>query len=564
MKIVAGDIHSNKKTVSVKHQDESLDFVTVNLTIPNSQHGPFDAVVGALNAYWANMPLEMQNQLFQYYKDAHEIMEFVSDAKIMHEQLRATACAICNMHDFSAVHAFLMRTRPVHIPHDLKQQYDSSSPDNSRTYLLDDYLKLVTFTVIIKSMIPIWGEYIQIITPNVGSEFKEARAADLIKTAKIMQSDPALRLVVYMEAYADADELSLAAILGNMSSVDFPDYLRTLTIVRRLATCRLPGNIACRDEPATHLIRDMYGFLKSKVSNSDSLFMKSTVRDKSPESSDKSGSEEDNTSKVELIKLREDIDKGTISRYRIDAMDMEWMYHRLDHTAPLELLEACRINMGNRLEFAGDKWRMAIAKRVTCGWIIMNSRPEIMADLLESKLAQPYGDKIKSRLFGSIVPDYLELPERLNLMIVAQALLFHWGFPDLAAILSSPATLRPINSFMGVQMAAFDPALVEVCFEVYPFPSLPPAERLAYKNLEAEAANSQKAAGQFYRVRVANNPLLNTANALIADLAKYTWTIQVPSQMQSRVNFRRQENRWVIPADLKNQVIKLVLMLKRG
>jgi hypothetical protein len=565
MEIIAGEvIAGNKKSVRVRHQGNTIDFVTVNLTIPDPRED-FTAVVGAINAFWGTLPLESQNKLFELYQEAHEIMEYVGEHLILHEQLSKVSCAIVDFYTYESVHYYMLKNRPVHIPDDLKMFYDELSPDNSRTYLLDDYLHLVTFSVILKSMIPIWGEYIQIIANSVGSEFKESRAAAMIKSSALMRSSPAKRLERYVEAYADTDTLNLPAVLGNMSSVDFPDYLRTLTIVRRLATCRLPGNAACPSDAPTHLIRDIYGFLKSKVNNADTLFTKSTVRDKSPESGDRSGGDEDNTSKIELIKLREEVDKGAVERYRLDALNAEWLYHRIDHTAPLDLLQLCQTEISSKLHLASDAFRIWIVRRVICGFRVMNPHPDIRLDLLEHGLATAFGDTmIKSKIFGAIVTDYLELPERISLMAVTQALLFHWGYPDIAALISSTRTVQPVGSFMSVQVAPIDGKLVELCFETYPYLALSPAAKVEYGKLQIEAQRSQKGQSQFYRLKVANNPLITNVNAYVLDLNKYTWVLHVPQQLRSRINFRKQENKWVIPEDLKNQLVSLVLKSKRG
>lgn len=565
MEIIAGEvIAGNKKSVRVRHNGETIDFVTVNLTIPDPKED-FSAVVGAINAFWKSLPQDALSKLFELYKEAHEIMEFVSEHLILHEQLAKVSCEIVDFYNFETFHYFMLKNRPVHIPDDLKMQYDEFSPDNSRTYLLNDYLQLVTFSVILKTMIPIWGEYIQIISTSVGSEFKESRAAALIKSSALMRSPPALRLERYVEAYADTDTLNLPAILGNMSSVDFPDFLRTLTIVRRLATCRLPGNAACPDEPPTHLIRDIYGFLKSKVNNADTLFTKNTVRDKSPESGDRNSGDEDNTSKIELIKLREEVDKGAVERYRLDALNAEWLYHRIDHTAPLDLLQLCYTEIGSKLHLASDAFRIWLVRRVICGYRVMNPHPDIRLDLLEHGLAQPFGDdRIKSKIFGAVVTDYLELPERISLMAVTQALLFHWGYPDLAALISSTRTLPPPGSFMSVQLAPTDSKLVELCFDTYPYLALSPAAKAEYVKLQIEAQRNQKSQSQFYRLKVANNPLLTNVNTYVMDLNKYTWVLHVPQQLRARINFRKQENKWVLPEDIKNQLVSLVLKSKRG
>lgn len=565
MLIRAGDlIVGNKKSVVVEHNGESLEFITVNLTVPDPR-SKFDPVVGVLNVYWATLKSEVQDAIFTLYKEAHEIMEYAGEHISMHNQLAKVSVKLCNLHNYDDVLQYILRTRPIKIPDDLKSQYDSLSPDNSRTYLLMPYLQLVAYTVVIKCMLPIWGEYIQIIVGTVGSEFKEERAAALIKGAKILSTPPAERLSGYVHAYAEADEVDLPAVLGNMSSANFPDYLTTLTLVRRLATCRLPGNAACPEEPVTHLIRDIYGFLKSKVNNSNTMFTKNTVSDKSPEGG-RSGSEEDNTSKLELVKLREKVDKGAIERYRQDALDIENIYLRLDHTAPLELLHLCRAELSNKLNMAGDDFRIWLVRRVICGYRVMRPNPTLVADLLQFDLARPFGEDgaIKSKIFGPTVTDYLELPERLGLMAVTQALLFHWGYPDLAALISSNRTLQPMGSFMGVTVAAISGNLIEQAFETYPNLGLDPASRAEYEKMAIESVKSQKAASQFYRIRATKNPLLSNVNEYVSDLTLYTWSISVPQSLRARINFRRQENKWVVPINIKDQLVQLVLSSKRG
>lgn len=555
---------STKKTVVVSHAGQEVEFITVNLTIPDPKI-PFGPVVESINGYWATLSPEIQESLFNLYQEAHAIIEYSVDIISMHDQLAKVCVQICDLHDYNQAFSWFLRTRPVALPTDLKQHYDSESPNNSRTYLMDDYIHLVTYTILLKCMLPIWGEYIQVIAKPVGSVYKESRAAALIKGAKLLQSPAAIRLKQYVEASSpDEDtELQMAAILGNMSNVNFPDYLLTLTMVRRLVTARLP-KIGENEEKPAHLIRDLYGFLKNKVMQSETLFTRNTVRDKSPESSSRNDNGEDNTSKLELVKLREEIDKGAIERYMVECTNSFEMYKRIDHTAPDDLFHTCRAELSGKLAFAADDIRMWLVKRVVTGHRLMWPHPVLMNDLIVNGLAKPFQNGIKTKIFGPQVISYLELPYRLELMAVTQALLFHWGYPDLAAILSSKCVPMSSTSVMGVTAEPVNNDLVEECFVTYPHLVLPPNAKVEYESLVANQHVSQRHAQQLYRMRATYNPLLKNVQSYVDEVNKYTWLISVPSAYRMRVNYRKQDGKWVLPADVKNQLVRLVLESKRG
>lgn len=562
MEILGGAFTTGtKKSVVVRHLDQDVEFVTVNLTVPDP-NVPFGPVVDSINSYWATLPPEAQDALYALYAEAHEEIEYSCDIITLHDKLAKICVKICDMHDYDKMFTWFLRTRPVQMPDDLKMAYDDASPNNLRTYLVDDYIHLTVYTILLKCMLPIWGEYIQVIAKAVGSEFKEARAAALIKGAKVNQSKAAIRLRSYVEASATDDELKLAAILGNMSSVNFPDYLLTLTIVRRLVTARLPK--IGEPEKSAHLIRDLYSFLKSKVAQSESLFTRNTVRDKSPESGERSDGGEDNTSKLELVKLREEIDKGALERYREDCMNPLDIYHRLDCTAPDELFHTCRAELNGKLSMAGDEFRMWIVQRVITGHRVMWPEAALKADLIQYGLAKPYEDGIKTKIFGPQVIQYLELPERLELMAVTQALLLHWGFPDVAALISSKRVPVSQSSVMGVTADAVSASLVGLCFETYPHLVLPPAAKIEYENLLKMQNVSQRHAQMLHRIKAQRNPLLSNVHQFVEEQNKFTWIISVPTTYRVRINFRKQEGKWVLPSNIKNQLVVLVLMSKKG
>lgn len=577
-----------KKTILVKHGEQTVSFISVKLGVsypppkkneirPVDPKDEFDIVAGPINAYWASLPKERQDAIFEVYLDAKEIFED-SDQRYesIHNDLIVLVAKLYKLQPYEEIREFIMNQRTIKIPMDLKREYDADSPNNGRTYLLEDYMELMCLAVALKPMLPIWGQYLEGIAEDVGNAYKEDHAASLLNKTNITRQASYQRLERYIEAYTShpGDDIGLAAVLGFMSTVEFPKYLLNLLLLKKLCVSKMP-TISSPLEPF-NLIREIYLFVKLKVEKPETIFMDSgNVRDKSKSSL--GNNEEDNTSKLEGVKLKEELDKGTVTKYSIQVQNDMFIPKRIEHTInESHVRESIAMVQRNR-SLAISPVVVPLIQYAITGFKIHHPKPEVYKLLVDLKIGKDLGDGyIKSTVFNPKVVEFLEMEDRLLLMAYSQALYAHWGFYNLAALLTSQPTSIPNNVMLGQIVDSVDAELVDKAIRLYPNLVLSPAARTEFLALQDKAKNSANEAQSYMKKLVDHNPLLSKAGEHVKAWSKYTWKVQVPSYLKGLPNFKSfadngditlrdqsvNNNQSMLPSSLKNELVKMVLESK--
>jgi hypothetical protein len=194
----------------------------------------------------------------------------------------------------------------------------------------------------------------------------------------------------------DGEPLSLARAFAGMSSTDVRVLLQSKVLVRRLTIIPL-------NDPASHsIVANIFRYVTTNMTPAE----RSTadrVAKKLPEGG--GGDDEDKTSFIESHKTKGRISPGDIEAYNVDAMDYELLAEEVDPTIckiKLKQCISCIQQVGN-LEIRPHQ--ILIAQ-----WVMAKAYP--------------------SRAFYHIS----KLPVNY-LLATAQALLWHWGFKDVAILM---------------------------------------------------------------------------------------------------------------------------------
>lgn len=103
-----------------------------------------------------------------------------------------------------------------------------------RTYIKSDYMDLIALSVLLKVMLPIWGQYLGEKT-NKNSD--AIRIAFALCESAIGQLDATIKLRQYVDSNFAANKTPLAALtFGGVSTFSLPDITFATVIVRKTAT----------------------------------------------------------------------------------------------------------------------------------------------------------------------------------------------------------------------------------------------------------------------------------------------------------------------------------------
>lgn len=281
------------------------------------------------------------------------------------------------------------------------RELNDKNPD--RTYTFAEYKGLVVLTIALKPMVPIWGEFIELIEKESGNIHKEFFALRLLSKTEILQHDYVSRLLRYIESQFTKDVDCSAAILTTMSSEVIPEWLLSMCLVRRMAIGAVNSS-----ETKGSIISNVYVFIFNILKDIDKRF--GGLREKYPESDDSPDGREEGSLLELYNRQKQTLTIGDEVVYNVCVENIQDMVLAVDDTVPAELIEAYRqmipyYNQSSTINITDN--HLTIIQ-----WILYKA------------------------VSAHIIP-CLSKPNLINALVAAQILATHWGFDTIALLLSS-------------------------------------------------------------------------------------------------------------------------------
>lgn len=334
MKAVANVILDCKiPEVRLHHRDRELGFVISVFGRANFSVGDYD-VFSQINEYWASLPMETQDKIFDIYNEIHMAFDRPMNSHDFIDYIAELVGKLMEYHDLEKLKDWISFGSNIVIPDVFDTEYKHSIDNNTsreKTYIRSDYVKLVSLSLCLRVMIPIWGEYISNIRHNVGNSFKEYYAFRLLSKSNIIDSPSMEKLKRYIENIVADDKFNANNSLNSISSEDFGYWLLSMVCVRRLCVGDIRGT-----DPRSHLITLVYKFIIQKTHSDDSNF-ENIIRDK--KFSENNTDSDSKTSVLEMYKIKTNISIGSIVELEYSMRDIRSVAQRLSSNINQEMLE---------------------------------------------------------------------------------------------------------------------------------------------------------------------------------------------------------------------------------
>jgi len=347
-----------------------------------------------LNKYIATLNERDQRGIFEAYGNILDAFNTVKDRKRLASKLAVQINVIYDHLDVTKMLSWLTFHLTVN-DMESNEQYSPDDGPRELTYIRSEYRGLVRLGVVLKPLLPIISMYMTSIAPIVGTSFKEYQAIKLVDS-RIMATEEWQRLRVYVEITSQYASKLNSAIMGTLGSVELPQWLLSYAVIRKVL-------ISDPADDNENVVRKMYNYLKSKMDKLDNAF--DNISDKRMPRDH--GRAEDNVSCAEDTSIRQDIPRRvpTLTEYYITTHGAD-LATRLEPQIDITLVESCI--------------RRCIA------------------------IKSPTND-IHRKLVGCIINPlfpartvYLISNEAFSIVNgVTQAILEHWGYSYLAALLSA-------------------------------------------------------------------------------------------------------------------------------
>jgi hypothetical protein len=329
-------LSSSVPEVTIEHNGVKIKFAVSVYGRATFQDSDYD-VFHQINQFWSTIHPDEQDRVFELYSIIYDRFGRIAENEDFKEVLVDCINKLYEIHNLDRLQDWITFSSDISIPDSFTVDYTHSVDNNTsreKTYTKSDYVKLVTLSLALRVMIPIWGEFISNIRHNTGTQFKEFYAFQLLTNTTIMHSVPMEKLKIYIEHIIGQDKYDPNKNMNNISSEDYGFWLLSLVCIRRLCTGDIRGN-----DVKAHLITLIYKFIIQKIRNNDSNF-ENQVRFKTFD--DKGGSGKDSENKISVLeryKIKTNISLGEIVQLEYSMRDIPSIANKLTSKLDFAMLE---------------------------------------------------------------------------------------------------------------------------------------------------------------------------------------------------------------------------------
>ena len=383
-------------SVTTKHGDQALVWSTV--TYNKLKFFNLGRIFKELNEFWATLPEESQAEIFDAYKEIYEALKEVDDARSHLDAIRTQV---------KRIYKYYTKENLDEIMKGVEVAYTSSMTGETnyvggetRTYRKPDYDELVKLALRLRPMVPIFGQYVRLVRDHAGTHYKESAAVGLLKYTDVLECPAMDRLVRYMESNLANFQHRATAVMGNMGSDQVPYWLAERSIFRRVAL----GEVDSGSDNSS-IVTNVHNFVKSQLDSLPRNFG-SVVRAKT-RVNEGAATNEENISVLESFKIRQQISDGDKVMVNVYCRDPIFIAQRVDPSISAELVDACTRITGSWASQVIQEHQKLLVK-----WVLSAAMPPSYFDVI--------GRESALRCIGA-----------------TQALLYHWGYINIAALMTA-------------------------------------------------------------------------------------------------------------------------------
>ena len=493
--------------VVIEHKGKTLVFIVSSYGRKCFTQG-FDTFEH-LNQYWASRKEKEQDQFFEYYE---KIMQVFLTEYNHHQLTMGLASVVGDMmalFDFDTVHQWSAMRVDLHVPAGFEKEYVESVDNGGsrgQTYLRSDYTKLVALAIIIRTMIPVWGEYITRTRQESGTRWKEMSAFQIFsKATNILECDAYQKLETFVRLNSRDEAGNMDKITNGISSEDFHPWLMSRIMVKRLCV----GDVRGAD-PRGHLVSYVHQFVLQQIKGGDTQNEK-IVR---PKKSTDGGSDDLNSklSAMESYKQKFGIADGEIVELEYSVSDIRRCANRLSPVMDPQLLE-----------------RSLETVKVLHGHRLMDSQTTLLKWVFKEVIS-PRGI------------DYLSEAKVIEALGASQAVLWSKGYHWLALFITSFPNVSDDVMHMdpGVSRTQIPKEMVAEIERIFPFQLPVFGKKSDKKNV---------------------NDCVKAINTLADDISMYSWTMTAEEDLIRSVIGHTNTRRLPQSCDVKVDLARLVISL---
>lgn len=375
-----------------------------------------DSLFNEANEFISRLDERDQKDLFEiyarlesYYADYDYSADDV-EATSVNDYLRDITKQIFSIIRYDDLYDYIKGNMSLRIPADVHRTYTTedkiTQSYTDKTYLIEDYMHLMAFTLGQRFMIPVWGPYSKILERTDGERMKDYTAFCLLQGTEMWESQAFERAEVYVEANLKKNVKNLSAMLNFLSKEEIPAYLIAQTSLRKFSV----APISSGPDDSGHLMRILHGYATSQFEQMDKKIQPDVLtKENHHEFAD------DNTSVFGTYKMKEQISIGDLAIIQNYVANYKRAAAKIEPDINLDYVEACVV-----AAIGLKNYRPSETQRGLAAWVA-------------------------SYIIPSVAIQMFDRVHLMTAMGITQAVLWHWGYHELAILVTAKPIPRDDN-----------------------------------------------------------------------------------------------------------------------
>lgn len=258
-------------TISIEHRDKKVVFDVHSLLSKRNKDELFNNQFDLLEEYLNYKGDAFKTLLLEKYLIADDRLMLTITNPDVYPLPLSISYEILDMFDYNDVLSWVVNIRKVPTLPNLADNYNiSQGNDNeftrAQTYLKSEYLELVAFSIIIKTVVPTIAHFGSLKNSEIAGTHKEYILYNFILGHPIAEVPPAKRLFMFINKLVEIalKETTLTAVRiieKRIPKEEMSNYMMSVIVLNKVGTASVVN-----DTPSRNMITIIYTYVNNKLS----------------------------------------------------------------------------------------------------------------------------------------------------------------------------------------------------------------------------------------------------------------------------------------------------------
>lgn len=442
--------------------------------------------------------------LFNIYSEAKDVFMNTRHDEVLDIHLKEIFRKLFNLIDLNQLRNYVEINSGIIVPQDIKTNYADVEAGFTRdkTYIREEYIELLTYTVAVRLCLPIWGEYMSIVDSYATADGKEFHAYALLQDSSLALQPAYKKLIRYITASTTSSVETASSTLKGVGRDQIPEWLTSMVIIRKLPVIDLYGT------GKGNLINAVFSYVDNHLKRLSKKFMEG-ARERKNEGS--GGDGEKDQSFIETYRAKQEISYGQLETNIVYLEgDLTRCCLDIDPTFRPEIMEAVEaVSAG--LENAPFHEHNHILTQ----WI-MDKTISTLSDVIERRIA-------------------------VRSMLIAQALLHHWELHNLALLVTGVRIENVGSNQLGDRQNKLTAEQLAILDQIYPY-TIPSGSKNQTRNKNT-------------------NYGYISVMGMASELTRYTYAVRTPGFLTTKDVNVNKYGHMSAPPSITHELVQLIVKL---